>query len=215
MWVVKLGGSLHGAPALRRWLTCLAEEAGPRRIVVPGGGPFADAVRALQPRLGVDEIAAHRMAILAMQQFGLALQSLEPRLGLAETDAELHAAPAAVWLPWRLAGSEDAIAAGWEVTSDSLACWLATRLHARVLVLVKSGEVPTGKHPAPALAAAGLVDRAFAGFAARFPGAIRIVHRDAMGLNGSCRVAAQGPSSAASGSDSVGFSAATTRRATR
>src|SRR5215207_2164780 len=118
MWVVKLGGSLHDAPALRRWLRRLADAGGPPRIVVPGGGPFADAVRGLQPRLGIDDRAAHRMAILAMQQFGLALQSLEPRLRLAETDAELHAARAAVWLPWRLAGADKAIAASWEVTSD-------------------------------------------------------------------------------------------------
>ena len=39
-----------------------------------------------------DDLAAHRMAILAMQQFGLALQAMEPRLALAETEAELRAA---------------------------------------------------------------------------------------------------------------------------
>ena len=65
---------------------------GPARVIVPGGGPFADAVRALQPALGMGELVAHRMAILAMQQFGLALQALEPRLGLAETARELRSA---------------------------------------------------------------------------------------------------------------------------
>ena len=215
MWVVKLGGSLHDAPALRRWLRRLADAGGPPRIVVPGGGPFADAVRGLQPRLGIDDRAAHRMAILAMQQFGLALQSLEPRLRLAETDAELHAARAAVWLPWRLAGADMAIVASWEVTSDSLACWLATRLKARVLVLVKSGEVPAGRHDAQALAATGLIDPAFAGFAARFAGAIRIVHRDADRLRGWCRLTGAGQSTLASGSSASGSSAATTSRATR
>ena len=92
MWVVKLGGSLHDAPALRHWLERLAILPGPPRVVVPGGGPFADAVRALQPVLGVGELAAHRMAILAMQQFGLALQALEPRLSLAETDTIIELA---------------------------------------------------------------------------------------------------------------------------
>ena len=100
MWIVKLGGSLHDAPALRQRLAELATLPGPARIVVPGGGPFADAVRVLQPALAVDDLAAHRMAILAMQQFGLALQGIEPRLALAETEAELRAAKAAVWLPW-------------------------------------------------------------------------------------------------------------------
>jgi 5-(aminomethyl)-3-furanmethanol phosphate kinase len=197
MWVVKLGGSLHDdAPALRRWLRSLAEApGGSPRVVVPGGGPFADAVRGLQPVLGFGDLAAHRMAILAMQQFGLALQALEPRLALAETEAELRAAPASVWLPWRLAGRDGTIAASWDVTSDSLACWLATRLEAAALFLVKSGPVPTGEATAEALAAAGLVDAAFPALARRFPGGIRVLHRDGAftGLPGAgpagCRVA--------------------------
>ena len=38
MWVVKLGGSLHEAPALRPRLAELATMEGPACIVVPGGG---------------------------------------------------------------------------------------------------------------------------------------------------------------------------------
>jgi aspartokinase-like uncharacterized kinase len=48
--VVKLGGSLHDAAELGGWLAALAEAPGPARVVVPGGGPFADAVRAAQER---------------------------------------------------------------------------------------------------------------------------------------------------------------------
>jgi 5-(aminomethyl)-3-furanmethanol phosphate kinase len=178
MWVVKLGGSLHDAPALRPRLAELATPPGPARIVVPGGGPFADAVRALQPALAIDDLAAHRMAILAMQQFGLALQAIEPRLALAETEAELRAAKAAVWLPWRLAGLEPAIEASWDVTSDSLACWLAIRLGATDLVLMKSAQVEQVGADVDAWAAAGLVDAAFAAYAARFDGRLKLAHRD-------------------------------------
>ena len=46
--VVKLGGSLHASPALAHWLTALKRYPRPLTIV-PGGGPFADAVRAAQP----------------------------------------------------------------------------------------------------------------------------------------------------------------------
>lgn len=178
MWIVKLGGSLHDAPALRQRLAELATLPGPARIVVPGGGPFADAVRALQPALAVDDVAAHRMAILAMQQFGLALQAIEPRLALAETESELRAAQAAVWLPWRLAGRAPAIAASWEVTSDSLACWLATRLGASDLVLVKSAMHAQAAADVAVWAAAGMVDPAFPAFAGGFNGRLRLVHRD-------------------------------------
>jgi 5-(aminomethyl)-3-furanmethanol phosphate kinase len=178
MWVVKLGGSLHSAPALRERLAELATLPGPACVVVPGGGPFANAVRELQPALGVDDLAAHRMAILAMQQFGLALQALEPRLELAETLAELRRVRRAVWLPWRLAGREARIPASWEVTSDSLACWLATKLRASGLLLVKSAPLAgIGAEPAE-WEAAGLVDRAFRGFALQFGGRIQLAHAD-------------------------------------
>ncbi len=119
------------------------------------------------------------MAILAMQQLGLALQSLEPRLALAESDAELRAARAAVWLPWRLAGRAEDIPASWDVTSDSLACWLAIRLGAATLVLVKSAAVPKGERAAARLVTTGLLDAAFPAMARRFRGRIFLQHRDA------------------------------------
>lgn len=179
MWVVKLGGSLHDAVALRPRLAELATMPGPPRIVVPGGGPFADTIREIQPRLGFGDLAAHRMAILAMQQYGLALQSLEPRLALAQTGAELRAAYACLWLPWAMAGLDEEIEPSWAVTSDSLAAWLATRLGAERLILVKSASLPADQASAAELARTGLVDPAFPDHARRFDGAIRIVHRDA------------------------------------
>ena len=164
--IVKLGGSLIAAPELRRWLAELA--LAPRHLVVPGGGPFADAVREAQAASGFDDLAAHRMAILAMQQYGLLMASLEPRLRLAETEAEIGAADGpAIWLPWAMIGRDETIAASWDVTSDSLALILAMRLHAARLVLVKSGDA----------AAPDLVDTAFARLRPGFAGELRIVHR--------------------------------------
>jgi aspartokinase-like uncharacterized kinase len=175
--VVKLGGSLGGTAELRRCLAAIVEADGPR-LVVPGGGPFADAVRAAQARLGFDDLAAHRMAILAMQQYGLLLQAIEPRLGLVEDEGEIRALIAAraagVWLPWAMAGRDDTIRASWEVTSDSLALILATRLGASRLILVKAATVPAGLDPA-GLAARGLVDAAFAGLAPAFAGRLEVV----------------------------------------
>jgi aspartokinase-like uncharacterized kinase len=158
----------------------VATVRGPPRILVPGGGPFADAVRAAQADMGFHDLAAHRMAILAMQQYGLALQAKEPRLVLAETEAQLRAVPAgrgAVWLPWLLAGCDDAIEASWEITSDSLALWLACRLRAPLLLLIKSVQLEAEETAAKDLAAQGVIDTAFPRLLPGFGGTVRVLHR--------------------------------------
>ena len=64
-------------------------------------------------------------------------------------------------------GLDDNIEACWEVTSDSLALILATRLGARRLLLVKSGAMTAGD----------LVDASFARLRPRFAGEVSLVHR--------------------------------------
>lgn len=183
MQIVKLGGSLFAAPALRTWLAALADARTGPWIVVPGGGPFADAIRELQPRLGLEDHTAHRMAILAMQQYALYLHQLEPRLPLLEDAAEMAALGdrAGLWLPWRLTGRDASIEASWDLTSDSLALLLARRLGAEELLLVKSGALPGPPATAASLAASGLLDAAFPRLAAGYHGRIRVAHRDDAG----------------------------------
>src|SRR6266700_479583 len=100
--VVKLGGSCASSLDLRRWTAAVVGCAG-EVVVVPGGGSFADAVRAAQPAIGFDDAAAHHMALLAMEQFGRALASLDSRLSLADSTAALRRRlrenQVAVWLP--------------------------------------------------------------------------------------------------------------------
>lgn len=171
--VVKLGGSLSGNAALRPLLEELCAVSC-RLVIVPGGGPFADVVRATQVQLGFSDLAAHRMALMAMAQTGLMLDDLAPQplrlaSGAAAVQDELTrpATTPVVWLP---DPNRDALEleASWNITSDSLALWLAARLDARRLVLVKSCPCPTSQDPAT-LAEAGVVDTAFATMAAQRP----------------------------------------------
>src|SRR6188508_2518703 len=137
--VIKLGGSHAFATHLRSWLDAIASRAG-SIVLVPGGGPFADAVRDAQPRMGFDDGAAHRMALLAMEQFGCALASGRREFSPADSQAAIARAlevkQVPVWLPTRMVLAAD-IPASWEVTSDSLAAWLVAKLGARRLLLVK------------------------------------------------------------------------------
>jgi len=164
-WVVKLGGSLAASAALLPWLAALGGIEVPLAIV-PGGGPFADRVRDMQSTWGFDESAAHAMALLSMEQLGLMLASLEPRLrpciDLQDFSDSFESRRPALWLPGVMTLEADDIEESWDVTSDSLAAWLAGRLGARGLVLVKSAEPPAGTADAATLARRGLVDGAFA-----------------------------------------------------
>jgi 5-(aminomethyl)-3-furanmethanol phosphate kinase len=166
--VVKLGGSHAFAPHLGDWLDALAA-CGGRVVVVPGGGPFADAVRLAQERLAFGDGAAHHMALLAMEQFGCALASLGRGMTLSRSLAAIQRALQArlvpVWLPTAMVLDAAGIPASWDVTSDSLAAWLAGRLRCRRLLLVKHVDaLPAVGGGVQELAAAGIVDPAFAAF---------------------------------------------------
>jgi aspartokinase-like uncharacterized kinase len=169
LWVVKLGGSLAHSPQLKRWLAVLAG-AGGAVVIVPGGGPFADQVRVLQKRRRFDDATAHHMALLAMEQYGCMLAGLQQGLRAAASRAEIararRAGLTAVWMPTRMVLADPAIAASWDITSDSLAAWLAGELGADRLVLVKSVAVAEARVPAAVLARRGVVDPAFPSYLA-------------------------------------------------
>ncbi len=172
--VVKLGGSLieHGALAQ---LLAIAERHS--AVVAPGGGRFADAVREAQARLGFSDAAAHQMAILAMEQVSHLLLDRAPGFSACASRADFEASSGrpALWLPRRMASSAP-LPASWDVTSDSLALWLAGALGARKLVLVKAAEAPATSAPAE-WARAGLVDGHFPRLAEAFAGEIVCVGR--------------------------------------
>jgi hypothetical protein len=166
MWVVKLGGSLLAFDQLRCWTSALAQSPRPV-VVVPGGGVFADQVRAAQRRWGLDDRTAHQMALLAMEQTAQLLCGLNPRLGRLVRLPPLDLASGAqVWFPATTVPADDSIPSTWEVTSDSLAAILARRLGAEGLVLVKSAPLEGIGGEVLGLQAAGMLDGAFDRFGA-------------------------------------------------
>jgi 5-(aminomethyl)-3-furanmethanol phosphate kinase len=165
--VVKLGGSYAFSSALRNWIDAIATCAG-RVVVAPGGGPFAEAVRMAQPKMGFDDRAAHEMALLAMEQYGCALANLATSLQLAASAAAIRrvllAGGVPVWSATRMVRAAKDIPWSWDVTSDSLAAWLAGRIGAKRVLLVKHVEPPVGRLRAAALVADGIIDPAFPRF---------------------------------------------------
>lgn len=166
--VVKLGGSLAGSRDLAAWLEVLDQFSGPL-ILVPGGGAFADTVRAMQAKMRFDDEAAHHMALLAMEQYGRAIAALWPRLSRVTTLAAIRRAlrinQAAYWAPAPMA-LDASLPKSWEITSDTLSAWLAKELGAKRLLLIKSADIGSKLHVGVAdLIKAGIVDPLFPHFA--------------------------------------------------
>ena len=146
MIIVKLGGSLSQSDTLVKCLNRVEQNYPDRAVViVPGGGAFADQVRLAQNRWQFDDNTAHRMAILAMQQMALLIKGLKGNFSIACSVADirkqLHRQKIVIWSPDIVELDNAAIQASWDITSDSLAAWLAKALSARELVLVKSAII--------------------------------------------------------------------------
>ena len=141
--VVKVGGGLlpHGDDLDGTLATIGAAGLERRLLVVPGGGPFADAVRAVDRQRKLSDDAAHWMAVLAMDQYAYLVAA---RLAQAVLVTDRNAIAAAlsahrlpVLAPFRWMQAVDPLPHTWDVTSDSIAAWVAGELGARRLVLIK------------------------------------------------------------------------------
>jgi aspartokinase-like uncharacterized kinase len=140
--VVKVGGSLAEDP--ERLINLCTRLSGLAKsyelVVVPGGGRFADVVRDSDKRFNLSSEISHRMAILGMDQFGLLLAQITPNscaTYLLDDAKQLSATEVVpVFLPSRLMFKEDPLKNSWDVTSDSIATCVASRLQAAKVLLV-------------------------------------------------------------------------------
>jgi len=141
--VVKIGGSLLAHPThIVPVLDALDQAAtGGKLLIVPGGGPFADTVRDVDRRFELSQAAAHWMAILAMDQYAHFLASRLHAASVAWDPGDIAAAyrrhELPVLAPSRWLRQADPLPHSWDVTSDSVAAWVAGAVGAARLVLVK------------------------------------------------------------------------------
>lgn len=177
MWVIKLGGSVSRQTSLVKWLQLVARYGDGKVIIVPGGGFYADAVRQFQrmranlPEGHVHDKQAHALAVYAMDQMARSFVAMVPELVLVRNPLEIAERGwqhlGLVWLPSEMVlhperWQPDGLAENWEVTSDSLATWLAAHLEAQQLLLVKSAnqlETPKSHYGLAQLQAEGILDK--------------------------------------------------------
>jgi len=107
------------------------------------------------------------MAILAMQQMALLFKALKDNFVIVQTTKAIQAQQALknilIWSPDIEELDSAGIPATWDITSDSLAAWLARTLSAEELHVIKSVKIDASWIPEK-LIENDIVDRAFFDF---------------------------------------------------
>jgi aspartokinase-like uncharacterized kinase len=168
--IIKLGGSLiEKGREILRFLSDYAEEKEKGMgkalaiILIPGGGLFAEAVRNLSEDISMSEETAHWMAVLAMHQYGLFLANGEIEIPVVESVDEIdEAGPICILLPYKILKAEDPLPHTWDVTSDTIAAFVANKIGEKTFIKLTDvdGIIDEKGHLIERITAKEMVERA-------------------------------------------------------
>ena len=144
MILFKLGGSLLNSGFMKIWIKFITDHLKSRAIIIPGGGLFANHVRAVQKDYYLENDIAHDMALYSMSQMGLLISSMDRRnLHFCNTKHEISKVLEDNKVP--IIGSFDFLKTrigssnkNWSITSDSIALLISEELQLNTLIIVKS-----------------------------------------------------------------------------
>ncbi len=129
--ILKVGGSVAG-----RIDEIVNSIKNKKVLVIPGGWKFADLVREIYDKFGISEDAAHWMAVAAMDQYGYFIA--EKGIKILEVDSfeDLVIEDSRVLLPYKLLRKYDELPHSWDVTSDTISAWVASKVGEKMVVKV-------------------------------------------------------------------------------
>ena len=129
MNIIKLGGSLQEkGREIIRFLSDYAETKAHTFIIIPGGGHFVKRIKELSEQEVISDDAAHWMAVLGMHQYGFYLadgSGIEIVESMEELSNVVHIG---VLLPYNLLKDDDSLPHTWNVTSDTIAAFVANKV---------------------------------------------------------------------------------------
>ncbi len=149
--VYKLGGSLLDIPDIHARLQSVIKVDQPcQPLLIVGGGQAADIVRTWDSQFGLTPSQSHWLAIAAMRMNSMLLEQLMPSGQIVESQEQAYKCWQNAQIPildvermMRSECSDDALPESWDVTSDSIAAWVAKHFPADRLVLLKSVAPPS------------------------------------------------------------------------
>jgi aspartokinase-like uncharacterized kinase len=139
--VIKIGGSLAEETIQFRKLCKKINELSKKHeiLIVPGGGKFADSVREFDRKFSLSNKISHQMAILAMDQFGMLLSDLIPEshvsYSLETATNTASSQTTSILLPSHLMFKAESLEKSWDVTSDTIAAYVAKEVKAEKLII--------------------------------------------------------------------------------
>ena len=153
--ILKFGGSLihhSNGEILHRLGNIITQYLAEHPIlIVPGGGPFADTVRQYGEQFELSEKTCHFMALAAMDQYAYLLNEIISGSILTDLSNMELPTPTILTHPTvphilscssflRQVGVND-LPHSWDVTSDSIALYLAKLINISMLVILKSTDI--------------------------------------------------------------------------
>jgi aspartokinase-like uncharacterized kinase len=144
--VVKIGGSLF--PEHTNELCEQLTKSKEKIVLVNGGGPLANNIREFNKTCSFSDDVNHWNAIKCMDIIGNFIadenKNIVPITSLDEIENIYKMNKIPLILTYELMRKEDPLKHSWDVTSDSIACWIANKINAKLLILTNVDGIYRG-----------------------------------------------------------------------
>ena len=159
---------------MKIWIKFITNHFKGRAIIIPGGGLFANHIRAVQKDYNLENDIAHDMALYSMSQMGLLISSIDRiNLHFCNTKHEISRVIEDNKVP--IIGSFDFLKTrigasnkNWSITSDSIALLISEELQLNTVLIVKScwcsfidSEIALNQPKVNKLVSLGILDASF------------------------------------------------------
>ncbi|NHJ23926.1 MAG: hypothetical protein EAX89_05095 [Candidatus Lokiarchaeota archaeon] len=109
-------------------------------VLIAGGGSYANFIRRLDQKFSIGDDISHWMAIYSMDLNGKKISRYFPRVKRTKNLEEIKKANKifTIFLPYKFLRQNDILDHSWNISSDSIALYLAYKLNMKICFLIKN-----------------------------------------------------------------------------